>query len=147
MGTYSFQAVSASLTGPTGVIPSLGYGAATADEGITIVMTEDKNTMTIGSDGEVMHSLHAGKSGTVTIRILQTSPVHALLLAMYNAQSVSPRLWGKNIIVVGNSTNAELQTCREVAFKKRADAAFKKDGDKYEWAFDAGKIDGIAGVY
>jgi hypothetical protein len=25
-------------------------------------MTEAKNTMTIGADGEVMHSLHAGKA-------------------------------------------------------------------------------------
>jgi hypothetical protein len=31
------------------------------------VLTEAKKTMTIGADGEVMHSLHAGlKSGTIT---------------------------------------------------------------------------------
>ncbi|MCD4564801.1 phage protein, partial [Klebsiella pneumoniae] len=62
MSTYSFIDVSASLTGPTGSI-DLGYGSANSEEGITVVMAEAKNTMTVGADGEVMHSLHAGKSG------------------------------------------------------------------------------------
>ncbi len=35
-----------------------------------------KNTMTIGADGEVMHSLHADKSGTVTVNLLKTSPTN-----------------------------------------------------------------------
>jgi hypothetical protein len=50
-------------------------------------MTEAKNTMTIGADGEVMHSLHAGKSGTITV-IAENLPVNKNLL-MYNAQSRS----------------------------------------------------------
>lgn len=29
--------------------------------------------MTVGADGEVMHSLHAGKSGTITVTLLKTS--------------------------------------------------------------------------
>ncbi|WP_252408348.1 phage protein, partial [Escherichia coli] len=62
MSTYSFIDVSASLTGPTGSI-DLGYGSANSEEGITVVMAEAKNTMTVGADGEVMPGLHAGKSG------------------------------------------------------------------------------------
>jgi hypothetical protein len=34
MATYSFMDVTASLTGPTGVI-DLGYGSANSEEGIT----------------------------------------------------------------------------------------------------------------
>ncbi|EHP3247898.1 DUF3277 family protein, partial [Escherichia coli] len=52
-GTYSFIDVSASLTGPTGSI-DLGCGSANSEEGITVAMTEAKNTMTVGADGEVM---------------------------------------------------------------------------------------------
>ena len=47
-GTYSFIDVQATLVGPTGVI-ELGYGAAVAEEGITIEMAEDKNAMLIGA--------------------------------------------------------------------------------------------------
>ncbi|HHD9887370.1 TPA: phage protein [Yersinia enterocolitica] len=65
MSTYSFMDVTASITGVGGSF-DLGYGAAVAEEGITTSMIENKNTMTIGADGEGMHSLHAGKGGTVT---------------------------------------------------------------------------------
>ncbi|MDI8107039.1 PfkB family carbohydrate kinase, partial [Salmonella enterica subsp. enterica serovar Anatum] len=41
----------------------------------------------IGADGEVMHSLHADKSGTVTVNLLKTSPTNKKLSLAYNAQS------------------------------------------------------------
>jgi hypothetical protein len=69
-------------------VVELGYGSANAEEGITVTMTEAKNTMTIGADGEVMHSLHAGKSGTITVTLLKTSPVNKKLSLMYNAEPV-----------------------------------------------------------
>ncbi|RRE54377.1 DUF3277 family protein [Klebsiella pneumoniae] len=53
--------VSASLTGPTGSI-DLGYGSANSEEGITVVMAEAKHHDR-RRRREVMHSLHAGKSG------------------------------------------------------------------------------------
>ncbi|EAP1742638.1 DUF3277 family protein [Salmonella enterica] len=68
MATYSFTDVTASISGPTGVI-DLGYGSASSEEGITVAMAGPKNTMTIGADGEVMNSLHADKSGTVTVKL------------------------------------------------------------------------------
>lgn len=91
MATYSFMDITASMTGPTGSV-DLGYGSANSEEGITVTMTESKNTMTIGADGEVMHSLHAGKSGTVTVN-LQKPPSEQKLSLMYNAQSQSSALW------------------------------------------------------
>ena len=63
-GVYSFMDVVATLTGPGGSI-DLGYGAAVAEEGISIAQTEDRNMMMIGADGEGMHTLRAGKSAQV----------------------------------------------------------------------------------
>ncbi|MCY0677737.1 DUF3277 family protein, partial [Klebsiella pneumoniae] len=88
----------------TGLV-ELGYGSANAEEGITVTMTEAKNTMTIGADGEVMHSLHAGKSGTITVTLLKTSPVNKKLSLMYNAQSLSSATWGNNVIVIRNKVS------------------------------------------
>lgn len=146
MSTYSFQDVTATIVGPTGAF-SLGYGEATAEEGIAIVRAGDKNTMTIGSDGEGMHSLHADKSGQVTLRYLKTAPINAKLMAMYDAQSLSSALWGKNLIEVGQSAAGDLHTARSCAFKKVPDMRYAKDGDILEWVFDAIKIDGILGTY
>jgi len=146
MGSYSFQQVAATLVGPTGEI-DLGYGASVAEEGITLAMAGDKNTMMIGADGEGMHSLHADKSGTVTVRLLKTSPMNAKLQAFYDAQSLTPSLWGKNVILVRQLDSGDISTARSCAFKKKPDLNYKKDGDIVEWAFDAIKIDSVLGTY
>ena len=91
MSTYSFADISASLVGPGGAI-SLGYGSGVADEGIAIAAKAEKSAMTVGADGEVMHTLRADKSGTVTLTYLKTSPVNAQLQALYDAQSLDSRL-------------------------------------------------------
>lgn len=146
MNTYSFIDVSASMTGPTGVI-DLGYGSANSEEGITVTMTENKNTMTVGADGEVMHSLHAGKSGTITVTLLKTSPVNKKLSLAYNAQSQSSALWGNNVFVIRNSVSGDITTARACAFQKQPDHANAKDGGTVAWVFDAGKIDQLLGEF
>ncbi|WP_407084655.1 DUF3277 family protein [Pluralibacter gergoviae] len=146
MSTYSFLDVSASLTGPTGSI-DLGYGSANSEEGITVAMTEAKNTMTVGADGEVMHSLHAGKSGTITVTLLKTSPVNKKLSLMYNAQSQSSATWGNNIIVIRNKASGDISTARGCAFQKQPDHANGKVGNTVSWVFDCGKIDQLLGEF
>lgn len=146
MAAYSFKDVTATFVGPTGSF-SLGYGSANAEEGIEIVMVGDKNTMTVGADGEVMHSLHADKSGTITVRLLKTSPMNQKLMATYDAQSISASLWGQNIITISNTAVGDLHVGRQCAFKKKPDFKYAKDGDVIAWTFDAGKIDSALGVY
>lgn len=146
MTTYAFQDVTATLAGPTGVF-DLGYGAAVSEEGISIDMAGDKNTMMIGADGEGMHSLHSDKSGTVTVRLLKTSPANAKLQACYDAQSLSAALWGQNVIVIRQTGSGDTTTARSCAFKKKPSLNYKKDGDIVEWVFDSIKIDTILGTY
>ncbi|MDU7837683.1 MAG: DUF3277 family protein [Pantoea sp.] len=146
MSTYSFIDVSASLIGPTGVI-DLGYGSANSDEGITVTMTEAKNTMTTGADGEVMHSLHAGKSGTITVNLLKTSPQNKKLSLMYNAQSLSSSLWGNNVIVMRNKASGDIVTARAVAFQRQPDWNNPKVAGTVAWVFDCGKIDEMLGEF
>lgn len=146
MSTYSFQDVQATLAGPTGVI-DLGYGAAVAEEGITIEMAGDKNTMTIGADGEGMHSLHADKSGTITVRLLKTSPQNAKLQAMYSAQTLASQLHGQNIITVRNPASGDMTVGRSCAFKRKPTLNYAKEGDMVEWVWDAIKIDTVLGTY
>lgn len=145
-GTYSFMDVVASLTGPTGSL-DFGYGSANSEEGITVTMAESKNTMTIGADGEGQHSLSAGKSGTVTINLLKTSPVNKKLSLMYNAQSVSSALWGNNVIVIRNTSSGDLVTARACAFQKQPDFNNPKVAGMVAWVFDAIKIDQVLGEF
>ncbi|PXV60886.1 Protein of unknown function [Dyella jiangningensis] len=146
MSAYSFLDIQATIAGPGGSF-DLGSGAGVAEEGITIEMSGDKNTMTIGADGEGMHSLHADKSGKVTIRLLKTSPKNAQLMAMYDLQATSASLWGQNIISINSSAVGDNNGCREVAFTKKPNIAYAKDGGTVDWVFDCIKIDTILGTY
>lgn len=135
-----------SLASSDGVI-DLGYGAGVAEEGITIAMAGDKNTMTIGADGEGMHSLHCDGSGQVTIRLLKTSPQNAKLMNLYNIQKSASRKWGRNTITLNNTGSNDNYTCNKCAFKKSPDYTNAKDGALVEWVFDVIKIEGILGTY
>lgn len=92
-------------------------------------MAGPKNTMTIGADGEVMQSLHADKSGTVTVNLLKTSPTNKKLSLAYNAQSQSSGTWGNNVIVIRNKVSGDIITARSVAFQKQPDNANAKAGN------------------
>lgn len=146
MATYSFLEITASFTGPTGVI-DLGAGSAVAKEGITISLANTRNTMTVGADGEGMHSLKADKSGTVVVRALLASPINAKLQAAYNAQALSASLWGNNVITIRNKQNDEVTVCRGCAFQKQPDIVYSEEGQMREWTFDALKIDTTTGEY
>jgi hypothetical protein len=145
--TYSFADVAATLTAPTGQAINVGYGAKVAEEGISVDPAEDKNTMNIGADGRVMHSLHASNAGVVTIRLQKVSPINAQLMVLYDAQKAGSALWGNNIIVVRNIQSGDISTAVECAFKKKPAIKYAKTGDIYEWTFDAGRIEGFLGVY
>jgi hypothetical protein len=144
--TYSFLDVTATIVGPGGNV-QLGAGSAVSEEGITIEPTEDKTSMLIGADGEGMHSLHAGKSGSITVRFLKTSQTNNLLQVMYDIQAISSGNAGNNTIVVTNRSSGDTTTCRQVAFRRKPTITYSKEGQMMEWTFNAVKIDTILGKY
>lgn len=146
MTTYSFIDTNVTLVCPDAVI-DMGYGNGIGDGGIKYAMANDKNTMTIGADGEGMHSLHADSSGQITIQCLKTSPLNAKLNDLYNLQSLNPRKWGKITITMNHSTSGDNATASKCAFKKKPDQTYAKDGDMIDWVFDAIKIRGKLGRY
>jgi hypothetical protein len=143
---YSFLDVFATLSGPGGIV-SLGSGSGAAEEGITIEPIEDKETMTIGADGTPMHSLHAGRHGNLTIRLLKTSNSNALLQVMFDFQQVSSAFWGQNVLVVTHITSADVITATSCAFRRPPTITYAKDGGIMEWGFSAGFIDRFLGPY
>ncbi len=145
-GTYSFMDTQCVLTSADGVI-DLSYGAGIAEEGLTIAMTGDKNTMTIGADGEGMHSLHSDNSGQITVRLLKTSPANAKLSNMYNSQKGNTKKWGKNTITLNHTGSGDNLTASFCAFKKQPDYANAQVGSIVEWVFDSIKINEILGTY
>lgn len=145
--TYSFKDVDATLDAPSASTP-LGYGAGVTDEGISIDMDSDRNTMLIGADGSGMHSLHVDRSGKVTVRLLQTSPINSVLQELYDEQtSQGASAWGQNTITVRNVQSGDITTAVQCAFKKKPSLNYRKDGTMLEWVFDSVAIDTVLGLY
>lgn len=143
--TYSFLNFHCDISGPGGVI-SIGNGSGANDEGITFEPTEDISSMEVGPDGTGQHSLHGNKSGHVTLRVLKTSPVNALLHAMYNFQTSSPANHGQNNISGVDGISGDEVTCQQVAFKRRPILKQAKVAGYNEWLFDAVQIDVVLGI-
>lgn len=142
---YSFLNISCTIAGPTG-IANVAAGAGAAEEGITVESSEDKNVMTIGADGQGQHSLIASDAATATIRLLKTSPVNAVLMAMYDAQSVSSALWGQNTITLTDSGRSDFLVIQKCAFKKRPTLTYAKEAGTNEWTFDGISFNAILGA-
>lgn len=145
MASYSFQDVNATIAGAGGSA-ILGNGASPAKEGITCEFIEEKDNMLIGADGSGVHSLRPSKAGRITVRLLKSSPVNALLTAMYNAQILSTRLWGKNVLNVTNIVTGDVYVCRSVAFTKMPSVTWAEDVNTVEWVFNCTEMDPILGI-
>jgi Protein of unknown function (DUF3277) len=135
MSAYSFQNIAGSIVGPGGIL-NIAQGAGSAEEGITIEPTEDKNKMDIGADGLGQHTLIANESAVVTLRYLKTSPINAALMIMYNLQTSSSKLWGINNITVRDTARNDFHELQQCAFKKKPTVVYAKEGPMLEWAFD-----------
>lgn len=142
--SYSFLDVQCAITGPGGSF-SIGSSAGIAEEGISVELEGDKDTMTIGADGSVMHSLHAARAGTVTVRLLKTSPVNSDLATMYNFQTTTSANNGQNTISVRDPVRGDSITAQSCAFKKLPNNINATVGGLMEWLFNAGQIDEILG--
>lgn len=135
--TYSFVSVSASIVGPNG---SFSLSDGNTEGGITVAKTGPKNTKTVGADGQVMNSMHADESGSITIRLLKTSVTNSLLQTMYDGDKSDPALWGQNQIKIRDVSRGDSVTAVGCAFQKFPDVTWDKDGQALEWVIDAAKI-------
>lgn len=141
MSVYSFLDVHAAINGPGGTFALSSTEGGIAAEGISIEAVGDKSTLTVGADGGWMHSLSADKSGTITVRLLKTSTVNAQLAALYDLQTASAALHGRNTITIRDVVRGDTITCAGVAFAKAPPLTYAKDGGTVEWVFSAGRID------
>jgi len=133
---YSFLDVQCAIVGPGGAF-SLGSGAGAAEEGISIDPSGEIDGMQIGADGTGQHSLHADRSGKITVRVLKTSPVNKLLSAMYAFQTASAASHGQNTITLFDAVRGDTITCQQAAFAKAPNLNYGKEAGTHDWEFNA----------
>ena len=142
MSTYSFQDVVAAINIGDGKVINVSPGGV-AEEGITFERNEDANTMLVGTEGEVLHCLHSGTSGTVRLRLLKTSGKNGELMNALNEQQAQGAKWGRNLISLEDKARGDKVVATEVAFAGKPVIVFAKIGAIMEWAFHAGRITAV----
>ncbi|WP_211843941.1 phage protein [Raoultella ornithinolytica] len=91
-----------------------------------------------------MHSLHAGKSGIITVTLLKT-PVNKKLSLMYKHRA-SPQLPGETTLLSCAISIRRHLNRTSCAFQKQPDHANARC-NTVSWVFDAGKIDQLLGSF
>jgi structural protein KPP10_ORF10 len=135
MGAYSFLNIVGSINGP-GANIAIGAGTGAAKEGISTAYEEEKTTTQTGADGAIAHSLHAGQTGTITIRLLKTSPYNAQLSSMYNFQrQPGGSNWGQNNITFRDIVRGDVIDGRQMAITKWPDMSWAEDAGTVDWTF------------
>jgi gentisate 1,2-dioxygenase len=142
-GVYSFIDVQATFKGPGGTFDIASAGVA--EEAIRLDMVADKNVMTIGANGDGMHSLRASRAGRVTMQLLKTAAANALLSQVYNHQSQSSANWGQNQITITNPVTGDNITCQQGAFVRQSPIGFASEGGVNTWVFEFVVVDEILG--
>ena len=155
-GVWSFVDLQATLIYPNGstVLQSvtglqvggvdIGTGGF-SEEGIRITRAREKNIMTEGADGSIMHSLRASKAARIMLSFLKTAPANAYLAQIFNAQEGDSSQWGRNSILLTQTSTLDSVTLTSAAFVKFPDINYRVEGGVLDWEFDVGYADAILG--
>ena len=112
MTTYPFNHFRVDIIDPAGSSFLLGTNAKE-----TIITEEpSRSSRRIGADGSVMTSFTPDKSGTATVRLLNTSHVNSLPGALYDQQTRDSMQHGRNTITISDTENNVLIRCSGAAF-------------------------------
>ena len=137
IAAYSFADVTLALAGPNNLN---FYITGEAEEGISIEFEGNKNTMTPGAGGDIMHSLRAAQPGRLIIRLLQTSSCNAVLSNAWSYQTASAATHGQMTATVNDPVRGDLWSCLGTAFGNHANGGWATVGGMREWALDVGRV-------
>lgn len=134
---YSFGDCAWAIVGPGNLNAS---ASGEADEGYSVEFEGDKDTMTPGAGGDVMHSLRVAQPGTITLRLLKASSFNKVLSDAYNYQTGSASTHAQNTITINDFARGDTFICQGSAFRKFPNVNFQVQGGTQEWVFNVSRI-------
>lgn len=139
--TYSFLDLSGAVAHPAlGAYSFTGKGVGQ----VTIIMTTDRSTHDVASDGSVMVSKIAGNNGSIQIQTQQTSNIHRWLLAAYNALMVAPAdQWAQMGATLRNTADGTSHLLLGISFVKIPDKVYQAQGQMVTWTLMVADIQSL----
>lgn len=143
--TYSGKDLNFAFTSPlTGTIQVAGVSEQGVNK-VSVRMAQTQTTMKVGMDGAVVPSAIPGDNGEIDIDVWQTSTIHQLLLAAYNAQKAARDQgdvsnWAANTIVIQNIVDGSGHQATGVAFMKVPDKVYETEAQAVTWTLMCANI-------
>lgn len=142
--TYSFKDTTGGfndpLAGPFAFAGQIGAGR------FVVSMHTDRTVLDTAADGLVMPSAVAGKSGSLSIEMQQTSPFHKFLLDWMNLltqafDNADVSDWAGATVSLINTVDGSTHTLTGVAPTKIPDKTYGPQGERLTWVLLAANVE------
>jgi len=110
---------------------------------VTIEFAADSFTKKVGADGSVTRIRVADDSGSVTIKLLQSSSSNEILTALMEADRAG--LTGALPIIVKDANGTSLYTCGKAWVSTRPSVDYSNDVGTLEWKIDCDHLAALFG--
>lgn len=115
-------------------------------EFVTVERDSDAFSDVVGTDGDVSRSRSSDKRGTITIKLLQTSPTNALLSALHEADLNTPGGAGVGQAVVRDRLNGATKFSANHAWIMKApDVSLDRTATSREWKIRCADLSSFEG--
>jgi hypothetical protein len=136
--TYDPDQFFCSLAG----IPISGYADG---EWITVEPESPSFDDVVGTDGEVTRSKTNDERATVTIKLMQSSPVNDLLSALHTVDKNSPGGAGVGVFFLQDLQGTFQQSAEKAWISKGPDVALDRTATAREWVIRVAKLVSVHG--
>jgi hypothetical protein len=134
--TFRPQEVTVSFAG----IPISGFAPGTF---VQWERNNDAYRLAVGSDGGAGRAASADLSGTITVTLLQTAEVNAVLEALAAADELTGD--GVGILLVNDLSGTTVISAASAWIRKRAPGEFSNEVTNREWVFETDRLEVIGG--
>jgi len=135
MKRYSFQDTVMVING----VEITGW--ADGDDVIDIERRSDSVTDKMGADGQMMISVGTDKSGTVKVKLMQTSPSNAMLTNIMSLQEASGSLFVPVVVKFQDTYRQDLAIGTQGYLKKPSKLTRGAGGNTQEWEIVVERLD------
>ena len=107
---------------------------------LRIEQNEDSYTEVVGTDGEVTRSRTNNRTHTITLTLMQSSDVNALLSAVHTLDINSPGGAGIGPLIVKDGSGTSLYIAEKCWVKKPPVVEFGREAGPREWVFSTNNL-------
>jgi len=105
------------------------------DAAISVEHDEDDWTLAVGVDGEGTRSKTSNASATITVSLMQSSPVNDLLSAARELDRLTPSGTGGQSLLIKDGSGSSLYAAETAWIQKAPSAELNREATTREWVF------------